>query len=262
MTKENQFTETHQVTYYETDLTGQVTLAMLVDMAVLASYDQAEALGVGTQAMLKQGLGWVITQYEIQVVRLPKDREQLEITTEATSNDRYFANRQFFVRDDDGNLLVHIKAVYVVMDLVARRMIAIPDALIAPYHAPNVKRIPRLPRPSKITEDETFITNDYHVRYFDLDTNHHVNNARYFDWLLDPLGEEFLTKHRLQHVTIRFENEVRYGHTITSVVTTPLTVDGAIVTKHQIVGTGEAQGQTYAEAELTWLVAEAMDEPN
>ncbi|GAB6092623.1 acyl-[acyl-carrier-protein] thioesterase [Furfurilactobacillus curtus] len=261
MTKENQFTEIHQVTYYETDLTGQVTLAMLVDMAVLASYDQAEALGVGTQTMLKQGLGWVITQYEMQIIRLPRDREQLSITTEAVSNDRYFANRQFFVRDIDGNLLVHIKAVYVVMDLMARKMIAIPEAIIAPYQAPNVKRIPRLARPQKITTDETLITNDYHVRYFDLDTNHHVNNARYFDWLLDPLGEDFLTNHRLQHVTIRFENEVRYGHTITSAVTTPQIVDGAIATKHRIMGNDEAKDQTYAEAELTWLVAETVDEP-
>lgn len=70
-------------------------------------------------------------------------------------------------------------------------MQSIPLGLIEPFNAPVAKRIPRLKRPQKLDENGSIIKKNYQVRYFDLDANHHVNNARYFDWLLDPLGRVF-----------------------------------------------------------------------
>ncbi|GKT02793.1 acyl-[acyl-carrier-protein] thioesterase [Furfurilactobacillus sp. WILCCON 0119] len=249
MTEPRWYEAPHKIEYYETDLTGQTTLAMLINMLVLTSYDQADHFGVGTDYMLENGQGWVIAQYEIDVTRLPRDHERVTLATEATSNNRYFAYRQFFMRDEAGELLVHVKSICVVMDQAARKMVAIPAAAIAPYESDEVKRIPRLARPTSIDEQMAVISQPYQVRYFDLDTNHHVNNAHYFDWMMDPLGEDFLTTHALAHVAIRFENEVRYGHEIKSVVTVPVVHDdGTITTLHRIEGDGER----YAEAEFTW----------
>ena len=35
----------------------------------------------------------------------------------------------------------------------------------------------------------------YRVRFYDIDSNQHVNNAMYFNWIIDVLGYDFLTTH-------------------------------------------------------------------
>ncbi|GEK29017.1 acyl-[acyl-carrier-protein] thioesterase [Furfurilactobacillus siliginis] len=252
MTENRRFEEPHEVHYYETDVSGKITLAMMINLLVRVSYDQADALGVGTDYMLANNQGWVITQYEINITRMPAEHEHVRMVTEATSNNRYFAFRQFWLYDEHDEELAQVQSICVVMDQTTRKMVSIPDSSIAPYASDVVNRIPRLKRPGRITDTDNVTSKDYQVRYFDLDSNHHVNNAHYFDWLMDALDAEFLNQHTLQHVAIRFENEVQYGHVVTSTVTEPVTTaDGLVTTKHKI----SAGTDQYAEAELTWRVS-------
>ena len=94
----------------------------------------------------------------------------------------------------------------------------------------------------------------YRVRFYDIDSNQHVNNAMYFNWLMDVLGYEFLIKHEVTQVTIRFDREVAYGHLIEShFQINEKTVDEAgeavpLQTIHEIK-IGE---DTYCEAIFTW----------
>ena len=126
-------------------------------------------------------------------------------------------------------------------------MQSIPSALIEPFNAPIAKRIPRLKRPQKLDENAPVIKKDYRVRYFDLDANHHVNNARYFDWLLDPLGRDFLRENQIKSFNLQYLQEVRNGEIVESKVNKLQTNDEK-VTYHQI-GVGE---QNDAIAEIEW----------
>lgn len=126
-------------------------------------------------------------------------------------------------------------------------MQSIPLALIEPFKAPVAKRIPRLKRPQKLTEDVVGMKKKYQVRYFDLDANHHVNNARYFDWLLDPLGRDFLREHHIKKFNLQYLQEVRAGEIVESKVSEFQKSDER-VTCHQIC-VGE---QTDAIAEVKW----------
>nr|WP_323079435.1 hypothetical protein [Limosilactobacillus reuteri] len=133
------------------------------------------------------------------------------------------------------------------MNLKTRRMQSIPPALIEPFKAPVAKRIPRLKRPQKLDENASVIKKNYQVRYFDLDANHHVNNARYFDWLLDPLGRDFLRGNQIKRFNLQYLQEVRNGEMVESKVNKLQTNDEK-VTYHQI-GVGE---QIDAIAEIEW----------
>lgn len=233
----NEFEMKHTVTYYECDPTGIVTPGMLINMVVLVSEKQSEALNIGTQVVNDNGGGWVITNYEIDITNLPKIDEVVVLGTRATSYNRYFAFREFWVRDQDGHEFAHIKGMFVFMDFASRKMARIPAAIIDPYHSVSVKRIPRIANPAVIAADEATDNNQYRVRYFDIDSNHHVNNAHYFDWMLDVLGADFLKTHLLKKMKIKYEREIRYGQMVTSVASKPQ-VDvptNQLTTKHQIM---------------------------
>ena len=70
--KDNEFEMQHQITYYECDPKGYLTLGMLINLAVLASGSQSEALEIGEAAVKEVGGGWVITSYDIFVDHFPK----------------------------------------------------------------------------------------------------------------------------------------------------------------------------------------------
>ena len=141
---------------------------------------------------------------------------------------------------------LHLRATFVFMNLEKRRLMSIPKQLIEPFDSPEQKRLPRLANPATITSDDP-ASKEYQVRYFDIDVNHHVNNARYLDWLLDPLGGEFLRTHRPVSLVIRYQHEVREGATVTSQY--QLVEDtGGLSSRHALL----VSGQVCATAEIGW----------
>ena len=222
-----EFSEQHRVVYYDTEVTGEMGIGKLVDMMMLASEDHSDSVGVTTKKVLGLGLGWVITQHLLTVNRLPKNNEVVTVKTKAASYNPYFCYRDFWVKAADGTTLAKMHTVFVLMDQEKRKITRIVPELVAPFESEFTKKIERnrLPKaPQTITA-----RHDYGVRFMDIDSNHHVNNVHYFDWMLDVLGADFLTKHRLKEMNIQYKQEVRYGQVATSEVE----ISG-LTTNHQI----------------------------
>lgn len=238
-----EFTEPHRIVYYEADDTGHLTMAMLINLLVLVSDDQSNELGMNTAFVNSLGVGWVVTQYHLQVTRRPQTGETVTLKTKATAYNRYFAYREYWILDEQGNQLAYAEGIWVTMSYATRKIATIPAELMTAYESEETKRLPRLPRPERLDETAPMLTKPYTVRYFDIDNNQHVNNAHYFDWLLDTLPADFLRQHEPVDVRIRFENEVQYGHQVASQV-----VQHDLTTQHQIM-----VGATIAAlATVTW----------
>jgi len=242
------YTEQHRMTYYECDRTGRATLATLIDIAILASQDQSDALGLTTEFVQGHGVGWVVTQYAMEITRMPRLDEVVTLAVRGSAYNPYFAYREFWIRDAAGTNLAYITSIWVTMSQTTRRIVKIDPELVAPYHSEVVKRIPRLPRPLSFEPTTATLSKPYQVRFFDIDPNRHVNNAHYFDWLLDTLPAEFLLQHDLEHVDIRYENEVKYGHTVTSEVNILPATDNQVVTSHRI----RVGDETCCEVTIKW----------
>ena len=73
------YNEKHRVVFYETDVTKNMNIGMLVDLMMLASENQSEQLGIGTDKVNGLGYGWVITQHVLEIERLPKVNEEVKI---------------------------------------------------------------------------------------------------------------------------------------------------------------------------------------
>lgn len=83
--------------------------------------------------------------------------------------------------------------------------------------------------------------------FFDIDGNQHVNNAIYFNWLLDVLGYDFLTTHQPKKILVKFDKEVEYGQEVESHYEI-VEQENQLKTRHEI----RIDGQTYCEANIDW----------
>lgn len=224
----------HLLTYYECDETGHPTMSMLLSMFSTVSNAHETFLGIDKQTVLSTGGAWVITGYAGSLEKeLPHFGEHVVLGTRAVAYNRFFALREFWLRSVDGKILAKAQCQFVFMDLTARKLESIPPQLIKPFHSPEIKRLPRIRRPHDLIENEPTHHVNYRVRFFDIDANHHVNNARYFDWLLAPLGDDFLRQHRVKSFAIQYNHEVRPQQVVTSVFTKQEN-DGHLTSQHQI----------------------------
>lgn len=227
----------HQITYYECNELGHPTLSMVMSMLAVVADEQSDALGLTNEVIQGTGGTWVVVSFNGNLdLHALNIGDTVILGTRATGYNRFFATREFWLRDKDGQKeYARVTSLLAFMNLTTRKMEAIPDKLITAYQAPQVNKVPRGKRPKRIPVDAEVTGKQYHVRYFDLDVNHHVNNAHYFDWLLDPLGERFLTSHQLTSFSIQYRHEVRADHDIDSeyVMATPLN------SCHRITNNGE-----------------------
>ena len=210
------FEKEHQILFYETDQTGCVTLSMLVNLFMLASQEQSNQLGLTAQKIHSQGLGWVVTQHLINIDRFPKLNERIKIKTQAKTYNRFFCYRDFWITDQENNVLAKMQSVFVLLDQKKRKLTKVLPKLVAPYKSAYSAKVEHLSEPLKMGSDQTYPPKDYRVRFMDLDGNQHVNNVHYFDWLLDALPREFLLSHQLKQVNIRYKHEVYYGQIVKS----------------------------------------------
>ncbi len=224
------FTEPHTVWYYECDTTGQLSIPMLLSIVIKTSESQSEKVGRGSDYVATFGLTWVIIQYEMHINRMPKVNEQILVTTQAASYNKFFCYRNFWVHDLQGNELVLIQSTFVLMDLKNRKMSRVLPEIVAPFGCEKRTKIQRSKKFEEMTQPKM---QPYRVRYLDIDSNSHVNNAKYLDWMLDVLGYDFLVTHDAKTIIVKFDKEVEYGNQIQS-YWEEKAGEGTLTTIHQI----------------------------
>ena len=223
------------------DMNGHIKLPDVILLSLQVSGMQSIELGVSDKAILEDyNLVWIITDYDIEVVRLPRFAEEITIETEALSYNRLFCYRRFTIYDEAGQELIHMMATFVLMDRDSRKVHAVESEIVAPYQSDFDKKLIRGPKYANLEEP---ISKDYHVRFYDLDMNGHVNNSKYLDWIFEVMGADFLTHYIPKKINLKYVKEVRPGGVITSAVERT-----GLESKHEIT----SDGATNAQAIITW----------
>ena len=223
------------------DMNGHIKLPDVILLSLQVSGMQSIELGVSDKTILEDyNLVWIITDYDIEVVRLPRFAEEITIETEALSYNRLFCYRRFTIYDEVGQELIHMMATFVLMDRDSRKVHAVEPEIVAPYQSEFDKKLIRGPKYESLNEP---ISKDYHVRFYDLDMNGHVNNSKYLDWIFEVMGADFLTQYIPKKINLKYVKEVRPGGVITSSVERT-----GLESKHEIT----SDGVTNAQAIITW----------
>ena len=223
------------------DMNGHIKLPDVILLSLQVSGMQSIELGVSDKAILEDyNLVWIITDYDIEVVRLPRFAEEITIETEALSYNRLFCYRRFTIYDEADQEIIRMLATFVLMDRDSRKVHAVEPDIVAPYQSEFDKKLIRGPKYESLEEP---FSKDYHVRFYDLDMNGHVNNSKYLDWIFEVMGADFLTQYIPKKINLKYVKEVRPGGVITSAVERT-----GLESKHEIT----SDGATNAQAIITW----------
>lgn len=207
MTEKQTFSIEMEVPYYFVNFTGDIRLSALVDMMLLTSEKQLHQADADSSEMVKNnGLGWVVVQYHMDIMQMPKLGQKLKISTQATSYNKYFFYRDFWIDDEDGNRMVSAQSAFVLIDIKERKIVGAADRLDDKFGAEETSKLVRFPR-VKVPDDYDF-KQEQHIGYYNIDVNKHVNNSYYFDWMVDTLDMDFIGSHRLKSMDIKYDKEL------------------------------------------------------
>ncbi|PVY39938.1 acyl-[acyl-carrier-protein] thioesterase [Pontibacter virosus] len=197
----------------ETDQNGQATLPALVGYMQEAAWDNTATMGISMYELLERGLTWILQRMRVEMFRYPKHRESVTVETWASGRERVFLHRDFRVYGADRELLGQATSVWLVMDMVKRQLVSVPDFITAIEVVPGHEPLPFAKGKLSSLEHVSY-EQQMPVRWHDIDLNRHVTNTRYLQWVLETLPVEVLEKQQLSEIDIIFKAESTLGDTV------------------------------------------------
>ena len=242
------WTDTVRIPSYHVTPQGTASVLALADYFQEAAGHHADELGVSMQDLLAEGRAWVLAHFRLEIDRLPDWNEEITLETWPSGLERLFATREVVFRDGDDASIAQGTSAWLVIDTERRRPTRPPAALYdietPDRPAPLDTDLDDLPTP-----DRTDRTQDFSVRYHDLDLNRHVNNVRYLEWALETLPPSVLDERQCTGLALQFEAEATHGDPVRATAQID-DEQGPLRVRHRLAHAGT--DRTLARATTTW----------
>lgn len=179
-----------RVRYSEVDENACLTVGGLINYLQDACIFQSEERKIGLDFLARRNSAWVISGWHIEIVRMPKLMEEIQVQTWPYRFIGFYGYRNFRICDREGNCLARANSLWVLVDTGTGRPVRIFEELAAGYELGEPLPMEEPPRKMKIpegvhAEEEAPIV----VQTSHLDTNHHVNNGQYVQMAMEYVKE-------------------------------------------------------------------------
>lgn len=182
----------NRVRYSEVDCERQLTLPALLDYLQDCCTFQSERLGIGVDYLASAKAAWVLSSWEVEILRNPRFDEQICVKTWPYYFKGFYGYRNFLIEDEHGEPLVKANSVWVFMDVNRMRPARIIPEVVDIYSTEIGE-----PLAGTWSERKIVVPNEgkqkepVQVARFHIDTNHHMNNGKYIQVAEAYLPENF-----------------------------------------------------------------------
>lgn len=212
----------------DTDYRSQGKLSFILDIMQCAADFAVGNLGISVEEILNAGMGWMMITLDLDFKRIPRPNDVLSVHTWSKGTRGALWQRDYRIFDADHIEIATARSIWALVDIEKRKILR-PNALpvqVKHYTGDSVGDMPvKVTIPSDITMDEAY---RYQVRYSGLDSNRHLNNARYGDLCCDTLSLLEWDNVEFKRFRITYLQEAKFGDELT-ILRSALTDDGIYV---------------------------------
>ena len=229
----------YEIHYYETNYTGEILFSNLINFFNDVAVQHSEKCGMGLKFLAEKQIAWVLYKLNLKISRYPKFMDKVLVKTWTYSFNKFYGYREFEVQDSDGNIIATADSIWLLINTVKRRPVKISDELYKAFGSEMLSDktldIPDIP---KLEEESNSL--EFKVRYSDIDTNRHVNSAKYAIWLIEAVPLDIVLNYTMVNINIIYKKETTYGETIKTIVNFSKTED-RIICIHKIINSNGAE---------------------
>jgi len=204
-------------------------IRILEDMAIL----QSEEVGYGLDFYENEKVGWMLSRWKITINRIPRFKEKIRVVTRPQAMNKYYANRLYWVYDQNNNLLVEAATLWIFFNTEKRRPQAVSQQITDAYAGSDRNSYPFTKLDEIEETGEPQFSKEYSVNSDAIDTNNHVNNSQYFFWAIDAIPANEIAEYDISEISVNYLKETNENEKILSLISMTQSPDG-IITKHSL----------------------------
>lgn len=194
------------VGYSDVDQNNKMKISRIIDMLQNIATWHSKSIGYGTSEMMDLKQGWLVLAWKIKILRYPVADENIEIRTWSKGFKGLHAFRNFEILNDAGETLLLATSNWILYDLVEKKPLRLPAEMMDKY---GVIERNALDEGISRVRDEDVSGECYEITTTkkDIDTNHHVNNAKYVEFFEEILPEDI----SINEIEIHYKKQTVLG---------------------------------------------------
>ncbi len=187
------FAKKYYIEDYMCDRQCRMLPSYLLKLTQSVAIQHCESSGV-YEKLVALGQRLLITKQHCTIHRPIMARETITISSYPTTVSLGMFPRITKFVDSKGQTVATVDARWFLFDVVNRKPMRAMDDSIT-YNCVDVGKLP----PINIPRVDAPLLHTRHVQYTHIDSNYHINNAVYLDYLSDILGDKFISQFAISY---------------------------------------------------------------
>ena len=214
-TPEDAFSMCTRVRSYEVARNGQVRVSNILRLMEYLATEASDAASFSHAWYVQTGTAWVVRDMHLLLGAPATIGDELHMTTWLSENRKVQAYREYSIAHrTSGALVARARARWAYVDIASGRPLRIPDDMLNRFSiCPLTMRLRHLPtsQTQMATHAEVIAAREYET-----DSQLHINNAVYLDWLQESLHNSgtTATEFRPRYYVIEYLRPVFAGDTV------------------------------------------------
>lgn len=204
------YSKNFEVQYYEINKYREATPISILNYLEETAISHSDSVGYGMERLYDDGVAWVLNRWHVVIDKYPMWSDKITIETWPSGFERFYANREFLIKDSEQNIIGKAASLWIFLNINSRRPARIPAEMGVAYGI-DPQRSFDYSFGKLDMADSSFIGRDFCIKKSDIDTNNHVNNAIYLDWMLESVPDEIYNNFMLVSFEIQYKKELTYG---------------------------------------------------
>jgi acyl-ACP thioesterase len=210
---ENYLDKKFELRNFEMTKRGVVSPTAILTLLEETAAEHSYNIGYSLYHLGQKNIGWVLISGAIDMIRYPKYKESITIRTWASKYTLVKGYRENIILDSTDTVIGKARGIWVFYDIEKMKPVPIFNEIKSKWGIyPEVSQEVDTDAIQVINEGEPRL--EYDVYKSDVDSNNHVNNIRYFHWLIESLPDEITDTCVLKKITAKFCSEAKYGEKV------------------------------------------------
>ena len=245
----NYYEHNYNLRYFEMNNNGVASPITILTLLEETAAEHCRSIGYDLYSLEKQNIGWILISGVIEMIRYPRYKENITIRTWMSKISLVRGYRENYIFDGEKNIIGKARGIWVFYDIQKRRPVPIFEDIKESWGGRHeISAEENYDILDKIYDSSLEI--DFNIYRSDVDNYKHLNNIRYFDFLLESLPEKIADNYSLKTINAKFIAEAIYGERIQVCITGDL---GNSEFMHTIKS--HTDGKILAKAHTQWEVS-------
>ena len=199
-----------KIRYSECGVDAGLTTEALINYFQDATVFHSDSVGVGLDYMFSLGIGWIVNFWQIDVMRYPKEGEEVVIETNPYQLKGFSGLRNFRMKSKAGEELAVANSVWTLVDFIHANPTRITQDMYDAYDLGEAFPMEYLPRKIKLPKEQGIACDSITVSAYMLDTNHHMNNEKFVQIAKSVLPDSLEGK-REKRIMVQYKKQAMLG---------------------------------------------------